>query len=198
MRPYAARYLYMSVQNVGAQVHSMYPLKYNEQWEAMEEEVEDLELARRYFRARRNALADISLQAIKVKTADACATSADVDAQAAQAIAASKAAECADTLGEALRLEDDNPFLHQTAIRKMRKRAEELSAARDAAAAQASAAEQTREHWQRVAKDEERHLFSLVELATPLLEHAQEAQTLKLWHLVHVLPPPYSLLPPES
>jgi len=173
-------------------VHAQYPLKWNKTWETEQNDLQEAELSRRYFRARRKALAIIRAQAEQVKLAHRAATSAEEEAAGAEKIRAGKADEVEALVAEAKRLEDDNPFQNQTSIRKMRKRADGLAAEAEAAAGQGAAAELTAMRWRRAMEDAEQGLHALVDQHAPLLQDKEEAIALLDWHAseLPLLPPP--------
>jgi hypothetical protein len=175
------RYSYLGVEKLRAQVHVRYPLKFSEPWEMMRTELQDAELARRYFRARRKALAGIRPVLLAVKEAHDAASEAEREAIDAGETEALLRDEQNRMLEEAQRLEDENPFQNSSTIRKMRKQAEEIAVQAQAAGARGVAADQKAMEWRRRQEEEEHRLGTLVEEATPLLENRDEALGLLDW-----------------
>ena len=175
------RYSYLGVEKLRAQVHERYPLKFSEPWEMMRTELQDAELARRYFRARRKALAGIRPVLLAVKEAHDAASEAEREAIDAGETEALLRDEQNRMLEEAQRLEDENPFQNSSTIRKMRKQAEEIAVQAQSAGARGVAADQKAMEWRRRQVEEEQRLGVLVEEATPLLENRDEALRLLDW-----------------
>jgi hypothetical protein len=147
----------------------------------MRTELQDAELARRYFRARRKALAGIRPVLLAVKEAHDAASEAEREAIDAGETEALLRDEQNRMLEEAQRLEDENPFQNSSTIRKMRKQAEEIAVQAQAAGARGVAADQKAMEWRRRQEEEEHRLGTLVEEATPLLENRDEALGLLDW-----------------
>ena len=175
------RYSYLGVEKLRSQVHSQYPLKWSKTWEAQRNDIEDAELARRYFRARRKALAAIREQAWQVKVAHDASTVAEAEAVEAEKVCAARSDEVRGLLAEAKRLDDDNPFQNQSSIRKMRQKADALTAESEEAAARGAAATQKATHWRTVKEETEEGLIAMVDANAPLLENGEEALALLDW-----------------
>lgn len=183
------RYSHLGIEKLRSQVHERYPLKWSKTWQTMQHNLEDAELARRYFRARRKSLAAINQQALKPKAASVAAAAAEQEALECEEIVGMHSDQISSIRGEAARLEEENPFQNASSIRKMRKRSEVLQSQLDEAAARGAMLEQTAMEYRRMQEEEERQLNVLVQQSVSLLQDHEEALRLLDWQAVEPTSP---------